>query len=99
MRTEEAYTTWIKRFISFHDLKDPRELDSGDIRKYLDFLAGERNVSSATQNLAVNSLVFLYKQVLKKDPGEFRCVNNHDLHARARPPRRESRQSCRYYFQ
>ena len=71
IRTEESYLAWIKRFISFNDLKDPRVLDSGDIRKYLDFLASERNVSSATQNLALNSLVFLYKQVLKKDPGEF----------------------------
>jgi integron integrase len=71
IRTEESYTDWIKRFISFHNLRDPRELDFGDIRRYLDFLATERNVSSATQNLALNSLVFLYKQVLKKEPGEF----------------------------
>ena len=71
IRTEESYVAWIKRFILFHNLRDPRELDSVDIKKYLDFLASGRNVSSATQNLALNSLVFLYKQVLKKEPGEF----------------------------
>ncbi|HMD68018.1 MAG TPA: integron integrase [Chitinivibrionales bacterium] len=71
IRTEDSYLAWIKRFISFHNLRDPEELDFGDIRKYLDFLATERNVSSATQNLALNSLVFMYRQVLKKEPGEF----------------------------
>ena len=71
MRTEEAYVAWIKRFLCFHNLKDPVQLDAKDIRKYLDFLAGERNVSASTQNLALNALVFLYKQVLKQDPGSF----------------------------
>ncbi|HUI92342.1 MAG TPA: integron integrase [Chitinivibrionales bacterium] len=71
LRTEEAYLAWIRRFITFHDLRDPQDLGPRDIGKYLDFLAGKRNVSAATQNLALNSLVFLYKQVLGKDPGEF----------------------------
>jgi integron integrase len=71
IRTEEAYIIWIKRFLSFHNLKDPARLDTKDIRKYLNYLAGERNVSAATQNLALNALVFLYTQVLKQDPGDF----------------------------
>jgi integron integrase len=70
IRTEEAYINWIKRFLSFHNLKDPARLDGQDIRKYLDFLAGERNVAAATQNLALNAIVFLYSQVLKVVPGE-----------------------------
>jgi|GEM_PF-4060848 integrase len=71
LRTEEAYVTWIKRFISFHDLEYPRKLDAKDLRGYLDFLAGKRNVAASTQNLALNALAFLYKQVLKRDPGAF----------------------------
>jgi integron integrase len=71
IRTEESYLIWIKRFLSFHNLKDPVRLDAKDIRKYLDFLAGVRNVSAATQNLALNALVFLYTQVLKQNPGDF----------------------------
>jgi integron integrase len=71
MRTEEAYVTWVKRFISFNGLKDPEGLDARHIRKYLDFLAGRRNVSAATQNQALNALVFLYTQVLKKGPWDF----------------------------
>jgi site-specific recombinase XerD len=30
-----------------------------------------RHVSAATQNQALNALVFLYKKVLKRDPGNF----------------------------
>jgi integron integrase len=71
MRTEEAYIAWVKRFLSFNNLKDPGRLDADNIRKYLDFLAGERNVSASTQNQALNALVFLYTQVLKQDIGDF----------------------------
>ena len=71
IRTEEAYVNWIGRFLSFHGLKDPADLDAGHIRKYLDFLAGERGVSASTQNQALNAIVFLYTQVMKKEPGDF----------------------------
>jgi integron integrase len=71
VRTEEAYLAWTKRFMSFNNLKDPGRLDADHIRKYLDFLASERNVSASTQNQALNALVFLYTQVLKQDIGDF----------------------------
>ncbi len=71
IRTEEAYIAWIKRFLSFHHLKDPMALSSQAVRKYLDYLAGERHVSASTQNQALNAIVFLYSQVLKLDPGDF----------------------------
>jgi integron integrase len=71
IRTEEAYVNWIERFLSFHGLKDPAAFDAGHIRKYLDFLAEERGVSSSTQNQALNAIVFLFTQVMKKDPGDF----------------------------
>ena len=51
--------------------EDPEKLGTGDIRKYLDYLACERNVRANTQNLALNSIVFMYTQVLKRDPGDF----------------------------
>jgi integron integrase len=70
-RTEEAYVGWIGRFLSFNGFKDPVALNAEHISKYLEFLATSRNVSSSTQNQALNAIVFLYTQVLKKDPGEF----------------------------
>jgi integron integrase len=71
MRTEEAYVTWAKRFLTFHDGKDPTELGAQEIKKYLEFLAQERNVSANTQNQALNGIIFLFTQVLKKEPGDF----------------------------
>lgn len=67
LRTEETYRSWIKRFILFHGKRHPRELDSEAIRTFLTHLAVNDHVAASTQNQAFNSLLFLYKQVLKID--------------------------------
>jgi len=66
LRTEKAYLQQIKRFILFHDKQHPREMDAKHIRDYLSYLAVERNVSAATQNVALAALLFLYRDVLKQ---------------------------------
>lgn len=63
-RTEQTYVHWIKRYILFHGKKHPLDMDSSHIEAFLSHLAVTRNVAAATQNLALNALVFLYKQVL-----------------------------------
>jgi integron integrase len=68
-RTEEAYVTWIRRFIVFHGKKHPLEMGSDEIGRYLTYLAVERRVSASTQNQALSALLFLYRQVLRLDPG------------------------------
>jgi integron integrase len=80
IRTEEVYLQWIRRFLAFNGLKDPSKLDATRIRKYLDYLAGKRNVAASTQNQALNAIVFLYANVLKRNPGDF------DDFARAKKP-------------
>ena len=70
-RTEDAYIGWAKRFISFHDLQSPTELDASHIRAFLSYLATEKAVASSTQNQALNAIVFLYTHVLDRDPGDF----------------------------
>jgi len=80
IRTEEAYVTWARRFLSFCNSQDTAQLGPQDIKKYLEFLAQERNVSAGTQNQALNALVFLFTQVMKKEPGDFSDF------ARARKP-------------
>ena len=67
LRTEEAYIMWAKRYINFHNKKHPLQMGADDIVSFLTFLAIERHVSPATQGQALNALLFLYKQVLKKD--------------------------------
>jgi integron integrase len=69
LRTEEAYVHWIKRFIFFHGKRHPLEMGEREIAQFLTALAVERHVSAATQNQALNALVFLYRQVLQLEVG------------------------------
>lgn len=69
LRTEEAYVYWIKQFILFHNKTHPQTMGEKEIRQYLSHLATDKNVAASTQNLALNAIMFLYKQVLRKDLG------------------------------
>ncbi|HYN79821.1 MAG TPA: integron integrase [Lamprocystis sp. (in: g-proteobacteria)] len=68
-RTEEAYVGWIKRYIWFHDKRHPKEMAGPEVEAFLSSLATQRGVSASTQNQALCSLLFLYKQVLGVDLG------------------------------
>jgi integron integrase len=68
-RTEEAYVGWIKRFIFFHHKRHPAEMGPAEITQFLTALAVDRHVSASTQNQALAALLFLYKEVLGRDPG------------------------------
>jgi len=64
-KTEQAYCSWIIRFIKFHGGKThPSKLGKNEIESYLSYLVSKQNVSSSTQRLALNAIVFLYKRVL-----------------------------------
>lgn len=69
IRTEEAYVQWIRRYILFHNKRHPLEMGSKEINLFLTHLATQ-NVASSTQNQALCAVIFLYKSVLHKDPGE-----------------------------
>jgi len=68
-RTEETYVHWIKRFIFFHDKRHPEEMAEGEIARFLSSLASDSHVSASTQNQALNAVLFLYRQVLRKEIG------------------------------
>lgn len=68
-RTEKAYWHWIRSFIRFHGIRHPAELGEPEVRRFLTWLAVERGVAAATQNQALNALVFLYARVLQKPLG------------------------------
>ncbi|HSY19330.1 MAG TPA: integron integrase [Candidatus Acidoferrales bacterium] len=68
-RTEAAYWHWIKGFILFHGKRHPREMHAVEVRAYLSHLAVEKNVAAATQNQALNAIVFLYREVLNLELG------------------------------
>lgn len=53
LKTEEAYLTWIKRFILFYNKRHPKELREKEICSYLTYLADKVKVASSTQNQAL----------------------------------------------
>jgi integron integrase len=66
-RTEQSYWYWVKFFIYFHGKRHPAEMGGQEVTAFLNWLATDRKVAAATQNQALNALVFLYKHVLGKD--------------------------------
>ncbi len=64
-RTEESYIHWIRRFIVFHNKQHPKDMGKDEVVKFLTHLAVNRQVAPSTQNLALSSILFLYKEVLK----------------------------------
>jgi len=68
-KTEEAYIKWIREFIIFNNKRHPNELDKTHIEKFLTSRAVNRKVSSSTQGQALCAIVYLYKNILKKNIG------------------------------
>jgi len=68
-RTEQTYLDWIRRFILFHGKRHPRVMGESEVGEFLTHLAVERQVAPATQNQALNALVFLYRHVLDRPLG------------------------------
>lgn len=67
--TEQAYSHWIKRFMSFHELRPVADMGEPEIGRFLSSLATVSHVSASTQNQALNALLFLYHEVLEQKIG------------------------------
>jgi len=81
-RTEQAYVTWITRYVRFHGKRHPAELGEPEVNQFLTHLAVHRRVAASTQNQALAALLFLYSKVLNRSLGQIEGV------VRARRPRR-----------
>jgi len=64
-RTIKTYCYWIKAFINFVDKKHPSKCHNAEVEKFLSYLANQRLVAPKTQALALNALVFLYREILE----------------------------------
>jgi integrase len=71
-RTEQTYLTWVRQFCGFVKGVSDRELTDRHVIDFLSFPAVERKVAKATQDQALNALVFFYRHVLGKDIGTLR---------------------------
>ncbi|HEY4256551.1 MAG TPA: phage integrase N-terminal SAM-like domain-containing protein, partial [Candidatus Udaeobacter sp.] len=49
IRTEQAYTDWIRRFILYHSKRHPREMAEAEVVDVLTHLARDGNVAASTQ--------------------------------------------------
>ncbi len=81
-RTEEAYTYWIRRFIVHHGKRHPNDLGAEQVASFLSWLAVRQHVSASTQNQALCALLFLYKEVIRKELPDLPAI------PRARQPER-----------
>ena len=70
-RTEAAYADWVRRYVQFHQLRHPIDMGEAEIREFLVHLAVRRQVAPSTLNQAIAALVFLYREVLGRPPGDF----------------------------
>lgn len=64
LRTTEAYIYWIHQYILYHDKTHPKTMNSRHVEDFLTHLVVNRKSAKKTQSLALNALVFLYKEIL-----------------------------------
>ncbi|MDX1599260.1 site-specific integrase [uncultured Marinobacter sp.] len=69
-RAEQTYLHWISRFVLFHELKDPQNLESDDRQLFLTYLKDRIQLSRARLNQASQALTFFYEEVLGKTEAE-----------------------------
>src|SRR5690554_7164325 len=65
-RTKHSYRHWISRYVFFHGLKSPDQLDERSVKEFLSYLATALKVSPAKQNQALSALDFFYTEVLER---------------------------------
>lgn len=66
-RTEEAYVSWIRRFILLNGKRHPRDMGEREVEWFLSRLATQGQVAASTQNQALSALLFLYREVLGQE--------------------------------
>lgn len=65
-KTIETYLHWIVGYIRFIELRHPATAGDTEVEAFLSHLVIDRNVAAKTQATALNSLSFLYKDIIKQ---------------------------------
>jgi integron integrase len=66
IRTEQSYVDWCARFLGFCGDKPQEVLTPQDVQRFLSHLAVERSVGAKTQHVALNALLFFFREVLER---------------------------------
>ena len=66
IRTEQSYVDWCDRFLRFCGSKALESLGPAEVDAFLSHLAVDRSVAPSTQSVALNAVVFLFREVLER---------------------------------
>ena len=72
IKTFKTYSQWIRQFQAFVKNKAPQSLTNADVKRFLTFLAVKRKVAAATQNQALNSVLFMFRHIIKVEFGDLK---------------------------
>ena len=70
IRTERAYMHWLRYFFNCSRFESLHDINEQTVVSFLEYLAVERKVSAKTQAIALNSISFLFKNVLGREIGD-----------------------------
>jgi len=70
-RTEMTYREWARRFCSWLETRTLESACDEDIKRFLTELAVKQRLSASTQRQALNAVVYLFREVLGREPGDF----------------------------
>lgn len=65
IRTIDTYLYWIKYYINFNHKTHPAKLGEQNVEAFLTYLSVDRNVAISTQGIALNAIVYLYREIVK----------------------------------
>jgi len=85
LQTEKAYLYWARYFIRWHGrggtMRHPRDMGQVEfVAAFLTMLAVEPQVSPATRRQALNTLLFLCRQVLGRDLPSMQAIGRPSEH-------------------
>ncbi len=67
LRTEQAYVSWAERFVHFHRRRRLEDLREADVTAFLAHLARDLGAPASERSQAFAALLFLYREVLRRD--------------------------------
>ncbi len=70
LSTEKTYLQWCSRYLQYCGKYKLESNSDCAFRDYLTHLALKRKVASSTQNQAFNAILFLFRNIWKKEPSE-----------------------------
>ncbi|EDM26790.1 Integron integrase [Lentisphaera araneosa HTCC2155] len=66
-KTEQAYGSWVVRYLAF---VKGEGLNGENVTRFISYLAVDKDVAASTQNQAFNALVYFFRYVLEKELGD-----------------------------